>query len=150
MSKTLTKKTSDLSDAKDVMDESIGKKKKVAKKKAESVGKASKKAKSTKPANSTLTGRTANGRFAPGVSGNPNGRPKLPEEFKTYGKEAPARLRAIADDPETPAKVRAEIEKWFAEMTYGKAMQQQVIDANVENSGVVTVAFEGELAKWSE
>ena len=32
-------------------------------------------------------------------------------------------LRAIADDPYTPVKVKTEIEKWFYETVYGKATQ---------------------------
>lgn len=94
--------------------------------------------------------RDSKGRFGKGNNANPGGRPKIPDEFKEYGRQAPARLRAIADDPETPAKVKAEIEKWFAEMTYGKPTQQQIVEANVENNGNMTITFEGELAEWSE
>lgn len=102
------------------------------------------------PGSRETTGRTADGRFAKGVSGNPNGRPKVPEELKEYGKQAPARLRAIADDPDTPLRVKADIERWFAEMAFGKAVQQQIVDAEVENKGNMTITFEGALADWSE
>jgi len=102
------------------------------------------------PQSSAKAGRKANGQFAKGTSGNPAGRQKVPEELKEYGRQAPARLRAIADDPDTPMKVKADIERWFAEMVYGKAVQQQIVDANVENNGNMTITFEGELAEWSE
>lgn len=119
------------------MGESIDKKKKVAEN--------GDKAPQNKNAN-----RDSKGRFQKGVCGNPGGRPKLPDEFKEYGRQAPKRLRAIADAEDTPAKVKADIEKWFAEMTYGKAVQQQIVEANVENSGSMVVSFEGVLAEWSE
>lgn len=90
------------------------------------------------------------GRFKKGQSGNPGGRPKLPVTIKEYGKEAPERLRKIADDPATPVKVRADIERWFAEMTYGKPSQQVDIDGRMETQGVQTIKFEGKLEEWSE
>lgn len=98
-----------------------------------------------KPAN-----RSKSGRFVKGQSGNPSGRPKIPDEFKEFGKQAPERLRAIADDPATPVKVRADIEKWFAEMTYGKPSQQVDLDGKMEQIGSMTVKFEGKLEEWSE
>lgn len=94
--------------------------------------------------------RKRSGQFQKGQSGNPGGRPKIPEEFKNFGKQAPERLRAIADDPATPVKVRADIEKWFAEMTYGKPSQQVDIDGKMETQGVQTIKFEGKLEEWSE
>ena len=90
------------------------------------------------------------GRFKKGQSGNPGGRPKLPVTIKEYGKEAPERLRKIADDPATPVKVRADIERWFAEMTYGKPSQQVDIDGRMETQGVPTIKFEGKVEEWSE
>lgn len=95
-------------------------------------------------------GRDKAGRFVKGQSGNPRGRAPLPPEFKDYAKEAPARLREIADDPLTPVKIRTDIERWFAEMWYGKAPQAVDVDGKVENTGTTVVKFEGEIAEWAK
>ena len=36
--------------------------------------------------------RDSKGRFHKGVSGNPNGRPKLPENMKNYAKDSSCRI----------------------------------------------------------
>ena len=95
-------------------------------------------------------GRDKAGRFVKGQSGNPRGRAPLPPDFKNYAAEAPARLREICDDPATPVKVRADIEKWFAEMWYGKSPQALDLEGSIENSGTMKVAFEGVLEEWSK
>lgn len=95
-------------------------------------------------------GRDKAGRFVKGQSGNPRGRAPLPPEFKDYAKEAPARLREIADDPDTPVKIRADIEKWFAEMWYGKSPQALDLDGKMETTGTQTIKFEGVLDEWSQ
>lgn len=95
-------------------------------------------------------GRDKAGRFVKGQSGNPRGRAPLPPEFKDYAKEAPARLREIADDPTTPVKIRTDIERWFAEMWYGRAPQAVDVDGKVENTGTTVVKFEGEIAEWAK
>lgn len=89
-----------------------------------------------KPAN-----RDKAGRFVKGMSGNPNGRPKKPPELEKYAKDAPAKLRAIADDPDTPLKLKADIEKFFYEAVYGKAPQALDIDGKMD---VRPVVFSGE------
>ncbi|MBE7025042.1 MAG: hypothetical protein E7408_03185 [Ruminococcaceae bacterium] len=94
--------------------------------------------------------RTKTGQFTKGHSGNPKGRPPLPPELKEYAMQSPARLRAIADDKNTPMKVKADIEKWFAEMYYGKSAQQVMLDGEVNNTVATVVKFEGELAKWAK
>lgn len=94
--------------------------------------------------------RDETGRFVKGQSGNPGGRPKKPINLEKYAAEAPDRLRAIADDPKTSAKVKADIEKFFYEAVYGKAKQAVDLDGKMENTGVQTIKFEGELEEWSE
>lgn len=93
--------------------------------------------------------RDKQGRFVKGQSGNPQGRPGLPAEIVKYGRESPKRLREIADDPFTPIRVKAEIEKWFAEMAFGKPRQQVDMDANVTGE-TVRISFEGVLDEWSK
>lgn len=94
--------------------------------------------------------RDESGRFVKGVSGNPSGRPKKPVELEMYAKDAPAKLRAIADDPNTPVRIRADIEKFFFEAVYGKAPQAIDLDGKVESTGTQVVKFEGVLEEWSE
>lgn len=94
--------------------------------------------------------RDETGRFIKGQSGNPGGRPKKPVNLEKYAMEAPERLRAIAEDPKTPVKVKADIERFFYEAVYGKAKQAVDLDGKVENTGVQTIKFEGKLAEWSK
>ena len=94
--------------------------------------------------------RDKQGRFVKGQSGNPKGRPSLPKEIKTYAEQSPKRLREIADDANTPVKLKAEIEKWFFEIYYGKAAQQVTLDGEVGTTGATVVKFEGELAEWAK
>lgn len=98
----------------------------------------------------TPADRDKAGRFVKGKSGNPRGRAPLPPEFKRYAQESPSRLREICDDPKTPVKVKADIEKWFAEMWFGKAPQALDLDGNLETSCETVIRFEGDLEKWSE
>lgn len=85
----------------------------------------------------TPANRDKSGRFVKGQSGNPNGRPKKPPELEKYAKDAPAKLRAIADDPDTPVKIKADIEKFFYEAVYGKAPQALDLNADVNMQPVI-------------
>lgn len=93
--------------------------------------------------------RDKQGRFVKGCSGNPGGRPGLPEEVRRYAKIAPDKLIAIAEDEKTPVKIRADIYKWFAEMSFGKPGQQVAVSGDINNAAVTVVRFEGELADWA-
>lgn len=94
--------------------------------------------------------RNAKGQFVKGTSGNPRGRAPLPEKFKEYAEQAPAELWAMANAVGTPAKVRADILKWMAEMWFGKAPQALDLDGKLDSGGTMKVKFEGKLAEWSE
>jgi hypothetical protein len=94
--------------------------------------------------------RDKTGRFVKGQSGNPGGRPKKPIELEQYAKDAPAKLRAIADDPATPVKIKADIEKFFFEAVYGKAPQAIDLEGKMESSGTTVVEFKGEIAEWAK
>ena len=92
--------------------------------------------------------RDAKGRFTKGKSGNPGGRGKKDKTIEEYGKRAPEKLIAIAQDVKTPVKIRAEIWRWFAEMTFGKPKPLSESGQNAE--GLTDIKFEGELDKWSK
>ena len=94
--------------------------------------------------------RDKQGRFIKGQSGNPKGRPSLHPDIKKYAEDSPKRLREIADAEDTPVRLKAEIEKWFAEMYYGKSAQQVTLDGEVGTTGTTVVKFEGELGEWAK
>jgi len=94
--------------------------------------------------------RDSKGRFKKGTSGNPRGRAPLPKDFREYAEKAPAELWAMANEPGCPAKVRADILKWMAEMWFGKAPQALDLDGKLDSGGTMKVKFEGKLAEWSE
>jgi len=96
------------------------------------------------------TERDSKGRFVKGNCANPGGRPKKPVELELYAKEAPARLKAIADDPNTPVKVRADIERFFIEQVYGKAAQAVDVDGKMETGGKTVIEFRGDIAEWAK
>jgi hypothetical protein len=90
------------------------------------------------------------GRFVKGQSGNPEGRRKKPVELEMYAKDAPKKLRAIADDPATPVKIKADIEKFFFEAVYGKAPQAIDLEGKMESTGSTVIEFKGEIAEWAK
>lgn len=71
---------------------------------------------------------------------------RLPADLNRYAAEVPARLRAIADDPETPVKLKLDIERFLFETVYGRNAAREEKPAA---GAVQTVRFEGELEAWS-
>ena len=121
------------------MDEKVTKKSKATKKKSGS----------SKTTSSTT--RDEKGRFIPGTSGNPGGRPKLSADFENYAKLAPDELWKIVQDEETSRTLKASILEWFSEMYYGTARQQVDVDAEQTiNGGAMEVEFKGDLARWAK
>jgi hypothetical protein len=75
----------------------------------------------------TPENRQITGQFAPGNSGNPGGRPKKTEAeikadglFRRKSLNAAKALLAMAEDEETPVKVRADIYKYVLDRVLGK------------------------------
>ena len=71
---------------------------------------------------------------------------ELVSELRRYGAESAQRLREIADDPETPLKLRAEIERFFFDAVYGR----KAADGEEKPTRPAVIRFEGELKEWSE
>ena len=64
-----------------------------------------------------------------------------------FGAESIEKLAMIAEDAETPQKLRADIWRWFAEMEFGKPTSKQLSEETKdEGDGIV---LEGELEEWS-
>ena len=65
--------------------------------------------------------------WKPGQSGNPSGRPKIPEEVKEILRAATPKaaqvLLEILHNPEEPSKLRAEVADKILDRVYGKAAQ---------------------------
>jgi hypothetical protein len=93
------------------------------------------------PQNREITGRDTKGRFVAGVSGNPGGRPVLPEELKRLcqakGEEAINTALEIMDDPDQPAVARLKAAEILLDRGYGRATQH--IEAEVKTEPVVCV-----------
>ena len=98
--------------------------------------------------NQTGTIRKARGKTSGAAGKGPAG--ALPEKIWEYAQAAPERLRQISDDPETPAKLRADIERWFYETVFGKSSQARSQEGAQESGGSLKVEFEGDLAQWAK
>ena len=70
--------------------------------------------------------------WKPGQSGNPGGRPKLPEAFREKGPEALARIVELMADGDPKVAVKAAT--WIAERIYGKAAQSIEIEGESTNA----------------
>ncbi len=73
---------------------------------------------------------------------------KVESALHKFGAESIERLVEIAEDEETPQKLRADIWKWFAEMEFGKPTSKSGNDK--EGSGDEGgITLEGDLELWS-
>lgn len=96
------------------------------------------------------TGRV-NGRFAPGRSGNPRGRPReTPEEFALLSKirslsdKAVSALESVLDDDDAPADAKIKAANIVIERQLGKPKQE--IASNVTQHQATAQDFKPDLA----
>lgn len=91
--------------------------------------------------------RLKTGKFAPGNSANPGGRPKKTEPerraeelFRKRTPQAAKALLSMAEDIETPAKVRVDIYKYVIDRALGKPKASGEID--IHAGGPLVVRWE--------
>ena len=88
--------------------------------------------------------------FAKGKSGNPSGRPKVPQEFKDLAKEksldALNKIIEIMENPESDKKDVLRASEMIIDRAWGKATQQ--IEADVK--GEIAITIEGEVKEWAK
>lgn len=86
--------------------------------------------------------KSKSGRFVAGKSGNPGGRPKIPEDikmaFRALVPEAVEILGAIMRNPKEKAICRIEAIKTILDRAYGKPVQAQDISLDMAGSVDVT------------
>lgn len=85
--------------------------------------------------------RSNSGRFVAGKSGNPCGRPKIPEDvkmaFRALVPEAVEILGAIMRNPKEKTPYRIEAIKTILDRAYGKPVQAQDISFDVDTTADV-------------
>ena len=84
--------------------------------------------------------RGVSGRFLPGVSGNPQGRPKgfaaIIREETREGAELVAYMLAVLRQPKQPTALRMAAAQWLADRGFGKAVA--VLEADITVDAQVT------------
>ena len=84
--------------------------------------------------------RGVSGRFVPGVSGNPQGRPKgfaaIIREETREGAELVAYMLAVLRHPKQPTALRMAAAQWLADRGFGRAVN--VVEATVDVDATVT------------
>lgn len=94
--------------------------------------------------------RDKTGKFVKGKSGNPNGRPQIPEDVKKMLKAATPKAAKLLIDTVTDEKaninVRLDAAKEILNRVYGKATQP--IDGDLDTT--LRVVLEGELKDYAE
>ena len=85
--------------------------------------------------------RDSAGHFAPGVSANPGGKAKVPDEIKTAlraaSPQAVALLVHVMNDPREKTAYRLEAAKTILDRAYGKPVQAQDVSFDVNNTADV-------------
>lgn len=94
--------------------------------------------------------RDKTGKFAKGTSGNPKGRPKVPDEVRRLFREAtPDAARFLIEtmrDENVRFETRVDCANKIIERVYGKP--NQPIDADID--AAVTFVLEGELSEYAK
>jgi len=90
--------------------------------------------------------------FKPGQSGNPNGRAKIPEEFKKlankYSIPALRKVIEIMNNPEASHKDQLRGAEMVMDRALGKALQN--MDVEERSDQTITIKLEGEAEEWSK
>ena len=100
--------------------------------------------------------RDTGGRFAPGVSGNPSGRPRIPAEFtelaQDYASDALMTVVKIYKAPDTKNTDRIRAAEIIMDRAWGKPSQSSLLelDANVTNNSIVVTFSSPELDEWAK
>lgn len=107
--------------------------------------------------------RLKSGRFAPGESGNPSGRPKQTQEqadameqIKALAPEAVAEMRRLLLAEETPSALKVRIAEAVLDRVYGKPQQSCTVrqyplqDAEIVICGEIEEALEERAAERKE
>ncbi len=83
--------------------------------------------------------RTATGKFAAGVSGNPSGRPKIPADVKEAIKAAcPEAVRVLIELlHDKKSLIRLEAAKTLLDRGYGKPESMSKIELSGSNDGAI-------------
>ncbi len=96
-----------------------------------------------KPANRPTTGKPRGKPFAPGVSGNPKGRPKQTAEQKDaldmirgISPKAARLLDSVIDDKSAPLSMRIRAAEIVLDRTYGKPIQPVDVEPPVDMSAL--------------
>ncbi len=90
--------------------------------------------------------------FQPGQSGNPSGRPKVPEEvkaaFREHTQQALDTLVSIIESESAKDADRIRAAEVILDRGWGKPVQGVDVDASIE-ALPVSISFEGKLDEWS-
>lgn len=93
--------------------------------------------------------RDEKGKFVPGTSGNPGGRPKMPDEFRELAqKNSVAALQKVIEIMNSPESKTSDILKsceLIIERVYGKPSQDHYLETTTKGGSPLLVVLEGGL-----